>query len=318
MRVRTPYYLILTGTVLAGAMAAATAAEPERVSLRLTSIPLRAALGQLRFAAAPAIEVEPGVPDLPVTVNVSEVPWSTALRAIVRAASGTGGQLDFQRAGEGYRIAWRTAPVTPVEVVTPPARPLFLNRGSISFRNAPLRQVLRKITAETRVRLQAEPQVEDVAITVQLYGRPANELVAATLEAAGTQAPGLRYVWDGDRYVIWKCGHGYDGTRRPGEDGNETEPAGGQRLERVMLRYASVFVLSDLLGAELFAPAESQLTPQNNTGGAYGAGVGEIAGPGMLPAGPGYAFLPTINPPVLTGLCRYARCGPRYAREAAR
>jgi hypothetical protein len=301
-------------------MAAAIAAEPERVSLRLAAVPLRAALGQLKSMDAPAIAVDPEVPDLPVTLNVSELPWSTALRAIVRAASGTGRQLDFQRSGAGYRIAWRTAPATTVDVVPPPARPLFLNRGSISFRNTPLRQVLRKITAETRVRLQAEPQVEDVAISIQLYGRPANELVAATLEAAGTQAPGIRYVWDGDRYVIWKCSHGYDGTRRPGEDGNETEQAGGQRMERVMLRYASVFVLSDLLGAEVFAPTESQLTPQNNLGGAYGAGAGtgEIAAPGMLPAGPGYAFLPTINPPVVTGLCRYARCGPRYAREAAR
>jgi hypothetical protein len=309
--------LLLLGSLLAGAVAAGAAGDPARVSLELAGTPLRAALGQLRAAGAPAVAIDADVPDVPVTLNVTQVPWTAALRAIIRAASGTGRTLEFQQTGESYRISVRTAPATAVEVIVPTERPLFLNRGSIHFKNAPLRQVLRRITAETRVRSQVEPQVEDVAVTVQLYARPASELVAATLESAGNLAPGLRYVWDGDRYVIWKCPHGYAGNRKPGDDGNETEPEPGQRIEHVVLRYASVFLLSDLLGAEVFAPTESQLGPQNNNG-TYGAGVGQIAAPGSLPAGPGNAFLPTINPPVLTGLCRYSRCGPRYAREAVK
>ena len=315
MRVCIPLRLLLTGSLLGCAVAAA--AGTGRVSLQLAGTPLRAAIGQLKVTGAPAVEIAPDVPDVPVTLNVSEVPWTTALRAILRAASGGGRTLDFQQTGESYRVTVRTAPPTTVDVVAPPERPLFMNRGSIYFKNTPLRQVLRRITAETRVRFQVEPQVEDVGVTVQFFGRPASELAAATLEAAGTLAPGLRYVWDGDRYVIWKCPHGYDGNRRPGDEGNEAEPPAGQRIEHLVLRYASVYLLSDLLGAEVFATGSSQLGPLNNDG-TFGAGAGQIAAAGSLPAGPGNAFLPTINPPVLTGLCRYSRCGPRYAREATR
>lgn len=317
MRVRTPLCLLLTASLLGGAIAAAAAGAPARVSLQLAGTPLRAALGQLKAAGAPAVEIDPDVPDVLVTLNVSDVPWTTALRSIIRSASGGGRTLDYRQTGETYRVTVRTTAPTAVDVVAAPARPLFMNRGSLYFKNAPLRLVLRRIAAETRVRCQVEPQVEDVAITVTLFGRPASELVAATLESAGTLAPGLRYVWDGDHYVIWKCSHGYDGNRRPGDEGNETEPPPGQRIEHLVLRYASVYLLSDLLGAEVFATGASQLGPQNNDG-TYGAGVGQIAAAGSLPAGPGNAFLPTINPPVLTGLCRYSRCGPRYAREAVR
>jgi hypothetical protein len=259
------------------------------------------------------VEIDPAVPDTPITVDVSDVPWNTALRTLLRAGSGTGRILEVQRTGEIYRVHLRAVPSSAVEVVAPLALPLFANRGSISFKNTPLRQVLRRIGAETRVRTQVDPKVEDSAITVRLFNRPASELVAATLEAAGTQTPGLRYVWDGDHYVVWKCSHGYDGTRQPDEDGNEPEPEPGERIERLNLRFASVYVLSDLLGAELFNPVIGQMGPVNNQG--IGARVGEVAPPGMLPAGPGNAFLPIVNPPVLTGLCRYARCGPRFARE---
>lgn len=312
MHVRIPLPVLLTGPLLAWA-ATAVAEEPGRVSLQLASVPLRAALGQLQAAGAPAIDVDPGVPDVPVTLNVRAVPWATALRSLARAASGPGRSIEFQRSGESYRLTLRAAPATPVEVVAPAERPLFLNRGSIQFKNAPLRQVLRRIAAETRVRSQVEPQVEDAAVSVHLYGRPASELVAATLEAAGAQSPGLRYVWDGDHYVIWKCGHGYEGTRRPDDEGNEPEPVGGQRIERITLRYASVFQLSDLLGAEIFGSGESQPRPLINSNGAY---VGRE--PGAMPPEPGNAAFPTINPSVLTGLCRYARCGPRFAREGTR
>lgn len=320
MRVRTPLGLLVTGSLLAWAVAAA-AGTPERVSLRLAATPLRTALNQLKAAGAPGVEVAADVPDVPVTLSVSEVPWPTALRAIIRAASGGGRTLDLQQSGTDYRVSLRTVAPTAVEVIAPTERPLFMNRGSIHFKNTPLRLVLRRIAAETRVRCQVEPQVEDVAVTVQLWGRPASELVAATLESAGLLAPGLRYVWDGDRYVIWKCSHGYAGTRKPGDEGNDPEPPPGQRIEHLVLRYASVYQLADLLGAEVFATSERQLDPQNNMsayGGGFGAGVGEIAAPGSLPAAPGSAVLPIINPPVLTGLCRYARCGPRYARETVR
>lgn len=314
MGVRSTSALLLAGNLLAGITMTGAAGAPARVSLQLQGTPLRTALARLPTDGAPAVVVDPAVPDVSVSVNVAGVPWTTALRAIIRAASGAGRTIDLVPSGEGYRVSLRAQPMTPVEFIAPTARPLFMNRGSVSFKNAPLRQVLRRIAAETRVRTQVDPKVEDAAVTVNLYGRPASELVAATLEAAGAQSPGLRYVWNGDRYVVWKCPHGYAGTRRPGDDGSEDEPASGQRLERLALRYASIFQLSDLLGAEVFAPSESQLGPVNNLG--VGAGVGEIAPPGQLPPGPGNAFLPTINPPVLTGLCRYARCGPRFAREA--
>lgn len=314
MRVRTTSALLLAGNLLAGTTMTGAAGAPARVSLQLQGTPLRTALARLPTDGAPPVVVDPTVPDVSVSVSVAGVPWTTALRAIVRAASGAGRTLDLVPSGEGYRVGLRALPMTPVEFVAPTARPLFMNRGSVSFKNAPLRQVLRRIAAETQVRTQVDPKVEDAAVTVSLYRRPASELVAAALEAAGAQSPGLRYVWDGDRYVIWKCPHGYAGTRRPGDDGSESELAAGQRLERLALRYASVYQLSDLLGAGVFGSSESQLGPVNNLGG--GGGLGEIVPPGQLPPGPDNAFLPTIDPPVLTGLCRYARCGPRFAREA--
>lgn len=314
MHVRTASALLLAGNLFLGVTMTRAAGEPGRVSLLLRGTPFRSALAQLPTDGAPAVVVDPAVPDVPVSVSLAGVPWTTALRAIIRAASSGSRTLDLVSSGEGYHVSLRAQPATSVEFIVPPARPLFMNRGSVSFKNAPLRQVLRRIAAETRVRTQVDPKVEDAAVTVRLYGRPASELVAAALEAAATQSPGLRYVWDGDRYVVWKCPHGYAGTRRPGDEGSESEPAPGQRLERLALRYASIYQLSDLLGAEVFAPGESQLGPVNNLG--IGAGVGEIAPPGRLPPGPGNAFLPTINPPVLTGLCRYASCGPRYAQEA--
>lgn len=291
----------------------AGAAETGRVTLQMRATPLRSALEQLRIAGGPVVEIDPAVPDTPITADLSDVPWSTALRTILRAGSGPGRVLEAQRTGEIYRVRLQAVSDSAVEVVAPPALPLFANRGSISFKNTPLRQVLRRIAAETRVRTQVEPKVEDSAVTVRLFNRPASELIAATLEAAGAQTPGLRYVWDGDHYVVWKCTHGYDGTRRPGQDGNEPEPEPGERIERLTLRFASVYQLSDLLGAELFNPLAGQMGPVNNQG--VGAGVGEVAPPGLLPAGPGNSFLPIVNPPVLTGLCRYARCGPRFARE---
>lgn len=314
MRVRTPLPFLLIGSLYVWVVPAVAGGEADRVSLQLAGTPLRAALARLQTDGAPAVVVDPGIPEVTVSVNVAGVPWTTALRAIVGAASGGGRTLELLPSGEGYRVRLRAQSPTSVEFVAPAARPLFMNRGSVSFKNTPLRQVLRRIAAETRVRTQVDPKVEDAAVTVHLYGRPASELVAATLEAAGAQSPGLRYVWDGDRYVVWKCPHGDEGTRRPGDDGSESEPASGHRLERLALRYASVYQLSDLLGAGVFSPSEGQLGPINNLGG--GGGIGEIAPPGQLPPGPGNAFLPTINPPVLTGLCRYARCGPRFAREA--
>ena len=297
---------------VAGHAAEAPVAPPARVSLQLEEVPLKEALHRLTTSAGIPIEIAAEVPAVSLRVSLVDVPWEAALRSVIRTAAGKVRGLVCEKDGTGYRV--RIAPVatTSVEVVPVLAKPLYLNRGSIDFKNAKLRQVLRRIGLDTGVRTQVDPPVEDVRITLQLSNRPASELVTATLETAGGQIPGLRFVWEGTRYIVWRCSHG---GKFPGleEDGTgKVDPkkgAGKQLLERLTIRFFDIYQLSGFLGAEVYSPQggdspyASSLSPLNNTDG-----------PPLV--APGNSFLPVFNPPVLTGMCRYSGCGPRYIREA--
>lgn len=57
-----------------------------RVTLAVTAYPLRQALTRLAAAAGETVEIEESVPDVLVTADVRNVPFSTAMRCLLRAS----------------------------------------------------------------------------------------------------------------------------------------------------------------------------------------------------------------------------------------
>jgi hypothetical protein len=300
----------VTGSAIGGATAPVSPAG--RVSLQLEETSLKDALSRLASAGGVPIELDPEVPKVLLRVSFVDVPWETALRSVIRTAAGNVKGLVCDKAGDGYRVRITVVPASTVDVVPAAPKPLYMNRGSIDFKNGKLRQVLRRIGAETGIRTQVEPQVEDVRITLRLDDRPASELVTATLEAAGGQIPGLRFVWDGYRYIAWKCPHGAHIAEPEGDGTGKVDPAAkavqSDLLERLSVRFFDVYQLSGFLGGSVYSPQGGQSpysfsnTPLNNQG------MDQVFAPG--------GFLPVFNPPVVTGMCRISGCGPRYIQEA--
>jgi type II secretory pathway component HofQ len=78
--------------------------EEKRFSLDLRDVPIRQALAELFRLAERQYAIEPGVPNIPVTLNVRDVDFTTALRALVRLAG-----LTYRREGPLYMVGTRPA-----------------------------------------------------------------------------------------------------------------------------------------------------------------------------------------------------------------
>jgi hypothetical protein len=112
--------LLALGQTPAGAQATgdgpAAGAEP-RISLTLRDTPLRTALELLFQQSGQQHAVEAAVPNVPVTVNLRDATFATALRVITRLASVT-----YRKEGDVYVIGLRQPPAVETTTTerTPP------------------------------------------------------------------------------------------------------------------------------------------------------------------------------------------------------
>src|SRR5436853_7075720 len=81
----------------------ATRAEPAKVALSLRDVALRDALRTLFEGSGMQHAVEPAVPNYPITLDIRDVPFNTALRTLLRLAP----QVTYRKEGEIYIIGMR-------------------------------------------------------------------------------------------------------------------------------------------------------------------------------------------------------------------
>ena len=111
-----------------------------RVSLDLRDTPFREAIGQIFAGTELKYTIEPGVPSVPVTINVRDLSISAALRLLVRLAASQAPGLVYLQKGGVHVIAMRLKPDgSPVK---PPPQPLncfFLGPTVKQWEKLPLR-----------------------------------------------------------------------------------------------------------------------------------------------------------------------------------
>jgi hypothetical protein len=99
---------------------AAAAPESAPVTLQLRGTPLRMALETLFQGTGLQHAVEPAVPDYPVTLSIHDVPFSTALRTLLRLVPG----VAYRKEGEVYIVGMRPPAPTPAAIDAEPSEPI--------------------------------------------------------------------------------------------------------------------------------------------------------------------------------------------------
>ena len=111
--------LVLPAGAPACSQAPPADALERKISLNLTEVPLRRAIEVAFTGSGLQYFVEPNVPNVPVTLNIRDVPVPTAIRLVIRQAAVLAPGLTLSKDNDVYAIRIRVAP----RAVDPPAPP---------------------------------------------------------------------------------------------------------------------------------------------------------------------------------------------------
>jgi hypothetical protein len=148
---------------------------------------------------------------------------------------------------------------------------------TLRLQDTPLRTALQMLFEGSGLQHAVEPGVPNVPITLDIRDVPFDTALRMLMRLAGAT-----YRKESNIYVI--------GLRQPPQElvQNSYEPpapveaaaaAGGQRWEKIPLKYIHPLVLAAVLGGQVI-PTEDQVTPGIGSLGGYGGGLGGLNGNG--------------------------------------
>jgi hypothetical protein len=177
--------------VTSGAAAARGAEAGQRISVNLGNVPLRQALAPVRDAGL-VVDVEPAVPDVPVSLSLLEVSAAATLRLMVRQAAAVEPAIGLGRDGERYRIRMLPLDQQPRVPVSPRMRDERLaGRADLTLRRTPLREALRRLLAPNRVAARVAAEVPEAPVDLSHQGT-ALDALHGIIAAAARQVPELQ------------------------------------------------------------------------------------------------------------------------------
>jgi hypothetical protein len=183
---------------------AARAEDPEpRISFSVERLPLRQAVEKLAKEAGLTVTVAEAVPDPPITLSVRNAPPHTALRLLLRA--GREPLAGYGVFGSGKRYEVRLIPLEEQERDFVPERstdPRLTRMVSLDFRRTGLRRAVEILVAGSGVRVEVEPKVPEVPVTLSLKDRTAFDGLREVVTAAQRQVPELLFERERGVYLL--------------------------------------------------------------------------------------------------------------------
>jgi hypothetical protein len=211
------------------ATAQGTPAQPpaataeKRVSLNIKELPLRSALELVYSGSGVQYAVDPNVPNVPITVNVSDWFIGSAARLLVRLARSFVPTLVLERINGvcHFRLdpdAGRRAPDGELNTTAGGEE----KRVSLKVRDTPLRQVLEILFAGTGLQYAVDPAVPNPPITLDVADQSVTSAARLVVRLAGSFVPGLTIVREGNVLLIRISQEIAASRATPGADGTST------------------------------------------------------------------------------------------------
>lgn len=197
--------LAIAGLLTVGLLArpARAADELSRHAFSIKNLPLRQALKQWEQLGVDRVTVAEEVPDLPISLNVSDLPSATILRLIVRSAAEKYAGIAYRRDGAGTVVF-----VQPVEqqpespVLAAPPDPRLLQKITLTLKAEPLRDAVKHLLAGQPATYVIEADVPNVPVTLAAANATAFEVLRRVVEVAQRQAPEIEFSRDHGVYRL--------------------------------------------------------------------------------------------------------------------
>lgn len=204
MRALSILVLAFTLAPCAAQEIAGTQPPPQkRLTFTLRDVPLRKAVAQWTGITGAQVSIADDVPDVPITLNVRDVPADSALRIIVRMAQDQYAGIGIVR--DGNRWMLRVLPVEqqPLANVAPePPDPRLQQRITLNLQNETLARALERVMGRQPVTLEQTAELPSVRLTMKLENVTTFEALLRVVQAAKRQAPELRFTRDHGTYRV--------------------------------------------------------------------------------------------------------------------
>ena len=182
-------------------------------------------------------------------------------------------------------------------VAVVPARSVFAFQGqaaggerliSVNVKDIPIKSAIDLIFSGSGTQYVVEPNVPNVPVTLNIQGKPMEQILRILIRSAASQIPGLTQKREGDVYII--------GIRPPAPEPTNTteEPAPEDQStlsdvtwEKIPIQFNSYLLMAVAFGGTIL-PTEDQLQGGGGGGGGFGGGGGGFGGGGGGLGGGGF------------------------------
>lgn len=214
--------------------AAPAAAAVTRTTLDLQQIPLRRGLELMLQKTSREVQVEEGVPDVPVTVSLQDVPLRTAVKRVVAAAGASVPGLGVDFSGTTWKIG---RGLHAQQAFRGPA-----TRVALDVMDVPLREAVDRLFASTDSYCLVDANVPDVPVSVKFQNVSLDSGAWLLLGAAWSHGVPLDLKRSGPNYQVGvsRVGPAYE---RASRNLTTARPKrGDMRLHYVPLRKAAAMI----------------------------------------------------------------------------
>lgn len=164
------------------------------IDVRLKDAPFRQALKDVFSGSGLQYSIAREIPDVPVSLTLSNVPRRNAIRAVTRQASTAVPGLTYSLGNGIYMFRIREDVAAAIVAATP---------VSLQLRETPLREALIRLFEGAKQPFSIAPDVPNVPVTLQLSGLPRNAAIRAVMRQASLAQPGLTYQVENGVHTVF-------------------------------------------------------------------------------------------------------------------